>query len=278
MNGLTIEQINETKKMCQKMRINALKMAYSSGDRGAHISGSLSCIEIYAVLYKWILNYDIDNHLWEKRDRMVAGKEHARLAEFPAMAEIGFFPECELEKFESNDGLLTGHPKNLKIGLEYSSCSLGTALPFALGKALYAKQFEKEYKVFVLVGDAECAEGAIWEAIMVAAQYKLDNLTLIVDRNYLSVDGNTEELMAQRDMEEKFRAFGWASETVDGHDIVQLYNSLNRKCVDMPHVIIATTIKGKGVSFMENRKEWHQAILNEEDYKRSLDEVSVKLC
>ena len=257
MNGLTIEQINETKKMCQKMRINALKMAYSSGDRGAHISGSLSCIEIYAVLYKWILNYDIDNPLWEKRDRMVAGKEHARLAEFPAMAEIGFFPECELEKFESNDGLLTGHPKNLKIGLEYSSCSLGTALPFALGKALYAKQFEKEYKVFVLVGDAECAEGAIWEAIMVAAQYKLDNL---------------------RDMEEKFRAFGWASETVDGHDIVQLYNSLNRKCVDMPHVIIATTIKGKGVSFMENRKEWHQAILNEEDYKRSLDEVSVKLC
>lgn len=278
MNGLTIEQINETKKMCQKMRINALKMAYSSGDRGAHISGSLSCIEIYAVLYKWILNYDIDNPLWEKRDRMVAGKEHARLAEFPAMAEIGFFPECELEKFESNDGLLTGHPKNLKIGLEYSSCSLGTALPFALGKALYAKQFEKEYKVFVLVGDAECAEGAIWEAIMVAAQYKLDNLTLIVDRNYLSVDGNTEELMAQRDMEEKFRAFGWASETVDGHDIVQLYNSLNRTCVDMPHVIIATTIKGKGVSFMENRKEWHQAILNEEDYKRSLDEVSVKLC
>ena len=278
MNGLTIEQINETKKMCQKMRINALKMAYSSGDRGAHISGSLSCIEIYAVLYKWILNYDIDNPLWEKRDRMVAGKEHARLAEFPAMAEIGFFPECELEKFESNDGLLTGHPKNLKIGLEYSSCSLGTALPFALGKALYAKQFEKEYKVFVLVGDAECAEGAIWEAIMVAAQYKLDNLTLIVDRNYLSVDGNTEELMAQRDMEEKFRAFGWASETVDGHDIVQLYNSLNRKSVDMPHVIIATTIKGKGVSFMENRKEWHQAILNEEDYKRSLDEVSVKLC
>ena len=201
MNGLTIEQINETKKMCQKMRINALKMAYSSGDRGAHISGSLSCIEIYAVLYKWILNYDIDNPLWEKRDRMVAGKEHARLAEFPAMAEIGFFPECELEKFESNDGLLTGHPKNLKIGLEYSSCSLGTALPFALGKALYAKQFEKEYKVFVLVGDAECAEGAIWEAIMVAAQYKLDNLTLIVDRNYLSVDGNTEELMAQRDMD-----------------------------------------------------------------------------
>ena len=180
MNGLTIEQINETKKMCQKMRINALKMAYSSGDRGAHISGSLSCIEIYAVLYKWILNYDIDNPLWEKRDRMVAGKEHARLAEFPAMAE-------------SNDGLLTGHPKNLKIGFEYSSCSLGTALPFALGKALYAKQFEKEYKVFVLVGDAECAEGAIWEAIMVAAQYKLDNLTLIVDRNYLSVDGNTEE-------------------------------------------------------------------------------------
>lgn len=278
MNSLTIEQINDTRRMCQKMRIDALKMAYSSGNRGAHISGSLSCIEIYAVLYKWILNYDINNPLWENRDRMIAGKEHARLAEFPAMAEMGFFPEYELEKFESDDGLLTGHPKNLKIGLEYSSCSLGTALPFALGKAIYAKQFDKKYRIFVLVGDAECAEGAIWEAVMVAAQYKLDNLILIVDRNYLSVDGNTEELMAQRDMEEKFRAFGWASETIDGHNIGQLCHSLNEKYIDMPHAIIATTIKGKGVSFMENRKEWHQAILSEEDYQRSLNEVSIKLC
>ncbi len=255
------------------MRLAALDMALSSGLRGAHVSGSLSCIEIYAVLYGLVLKYDLRDTLWDGRDRMIAGKEHARLAEFPAMAEVGFFNKDELWSFEANNGMLTGHPRNLQFGLEYSSCSLGMALPFAVGKAIYAKLNRKKYKVFVILGDAECGEGSIWEAIMVAAQYKLDNLTLIIDRNYLSVDGNTEELMAQRDMESKLKTFGWLADTVDGHNVEELFAHLDKRHPGMPYCLVAKTIKGKGISFMENRKEWHQAVLNLEQYKLACEEI-----
>lgn len=255
MNEFSKEKLEKTHKMCRRMRLAALDMALSAGSRGAHISGSLSCIEIYAVLYGLILQYDLKNPQWNGRDRMIAGKEHARLAEFPAMAEAGFFDKNELVEFEVNDGMLTGHPRNLHIGLEYSSCSLGMALPFAVGKAIYGKQKGDKYKVFVILGDAECGEGSIWEAVMVAAQYKLDNLVLIIDRNYLSVDGNTEDLMAQRDMESKLKAFGWLADTVDGHNIEELFTHLSLEHFDKPYALIAETVKGKGVSFMENGKE-----------------------
>ncbi|MDL2305369.1 transketolase [Bacteroides sp. OttesenSCG-928-D19] len=273
MNDLSEEKLNEVHEMCRRMRIDALDMALTSGLRGAHLSGSLSCIEIYAVLYKLILKYKLDDRLWDGRDRMIVGKEHARLAEFPAMAEMGFFPKEELCHFEADNRMLVGHPRNLNIGLEYSSCSLGMALSFAVGKAIYAKSSGKEYRVFVILGDAECGEGSIWEAIMSAAQYKLDNLTLIIDRNYLSVDGNTEELMAQRNMEDKLISFGWAADTIDGHNVNDLYSHLNKTHTGMPYAIIAETIKGKGVSFMENKKEWHQAVLTLEQHKLASEEI-----
>lgn len=265
--------IDKLKLMSKRMRLSALDMAQSSGERGAHIGGSLSCIEIYAVLYGAILKYDLNNPLWDGRDRMIAGKEHARLAEFSAMAECGFFQKTELLKFEQNASILAGHPKNLSIGLEYSSCSMGTALSFAVGKAIYAKQNNKDYKIYVILGDGECDEGSVWEAAMSAAQFKLDNLVLVVDRNYLSVDGNTEELMAQRDMEFKFKSFGWNSKTIDGHSIKELLETFKDIPKDKPFAIIAKTIKGKGVSFIENKREWHQAVLNEENYKLAYFEV-----
>lgn len=271
---LTKQQLISTEQMCRRMRMAALEMALSSGARGAHVSGSLSCIEIYAVLYKFILQYDLENGNWDMRDRFIAGKEHARLAEYSAMAECGFFSKDELLKFEADDGLLSGHPKNLNIGLEYSSCSLGMALPYAVGKAIQAKLSGKNFRIFVLVGDAECDEGSVWEAIMCASQYKLDNLTLIVDRNYLSVDGNTEELMAQRDMSLKFKSFGWNSCDIDGHSISELYSALSSKSVEVPNAIIAHTIKGKGVSFIENKKEWHQAVLSKKDYDAAIHEIN----
>lgn len=273
MNNLSQEKLKDIREMCKRMRLQALDMALSSGARGAHLSGSFSCTEIYAVLYGLVLKYDLNNPGWDERDRMIAGKEHARLAEFPAMAESGFFPVEELPHFEGDDSLLAGHPRNLNIGLEYSSCSLGMALSFAVGKAIYAKSSDKDYRIFVILGDAECHEGSIWEAIMSAAQYKLDNLVLIIDRNYLSVDGNTEELMAQRNMEEKLKSFGWFAETIDGHDVESLFAHLNKKHPDMPYAIIAETVKGKGVSFMENKKEWHQAVLNSEQYKLAYEEI-----
>lgn len=267
---LNEEQI---KAMCKRMRLHAMDMALAAGSRGAHISGSLSCIEIYAVLYGAILNYDLDNPLWNDRDRFIAGKEHARLAEFPAKAEMGFYPIDVLNSFEENDGLLVGHQLKRELGNEYGSMSLGMEMSFVVGKAIIAKQTQQKYHVYCLLGDAECEEGSVWESFISAAHYKLDNLTVIIDRNYMSVDGNTEVLMAQLDMQKKMEAFGWESVTIDGHDIHQLIKALSHKPEDKPYAIIAKTLKGKGVSFIENNKSWHQSVLSESQYHQAVTEI-----
>lgn len=266
--------VEEIKAMCRRMRLHAMDMALAAGNRGAHVSGSLSCIEIYAVLYGAILNYDIDNPLWNDRDRFIAGKEHARLAEYPARAEMGFYSADVLNSYEQNDGLLVGHQLKKELGVEYGSMSLGMEMSFAVGKAIIAKQTEQKYHIYCLLGDAECEEGPVWEAFIAAAHYKLDNLTVIIDRNRMSVDGNTEELMAQRDMQKKMEAFGFESVTVDGHDILQLLEALKHKPEGKPYAIIAETTKGKGVSFIENNKSWHQAIMGEKLYQQALEELS----
>ncbi len=264
----------EIKAMCKRMRLHAMDMALAAGNRGAHVSGSLSCMEIYAVLYGAVLNYDLDNPLWNDRDRFIAGKEHARLAEYPARAEMGFYPVDVLNSYEQNDGLLVGHQLKKELGVEYGSMSLGMEMSFAVGKALIAKQTEQKYHIYCLLGDAECEEGPVWEAFIAAAHYKLDNLTVIIDRNRMSVDGNTEELMAQRDMQKKMEAFGFESVNVDGHDIHQLLDALKHKPEGMPYAIIAETTKGKGVSFIENNKSWHQAIMGEKLYHQAVEELS----
>ena len=263
----------EIKALCKRMRLHAMDMAVAAGNRGAHVSGSLSCMEIYAVLYGAILNYDIDDPLWNDRDRFIAGKEHARLAEYPVRAEMGFYSPDVLNSYEENDGLLVGHQLKKELGVEYASMSLGMEMPFVVGKALIAKQTEQKYHVYCLLGDAECEEGPVWEAFIAAAHYKLDNLTVIIDRNCMSVDGNTEELMAQLDMQKKMEAFGWESTTVDGHNIHQLIEALNHKAEGKPYAIIAKTTKGKGVSFIENNKAWHQAVMTEQLYQQSVEEI-----
>ena len=263
----------EIKALCKRMRLHAMDMALAAGSRGAHVSGSLSCIEIYAVLYGTILNYDLDNPLWNDRDRFIAGKEHARLAEFPARAEMGFYPVDVLNSFEENDGFLVGHQLKREIGNEYGSMSLGMEMSFVVGKAIIAKQTQQKYHVYCLLGDAECEEGSVWESFISAAHYKLDNLTVIIDRNYMSVDGNTEKLMAQLDMQKKMEAFGWESVTIDGHDIHQLIEAMSHKPQGKPYAIIAKTVKGKGVSFIENNKSWHQSVLNENQYHQAVEEI-----
>lgn len=250
-----------------------MDMALAAGKRGAHVSGSLSCVEIYSALYGAVMNYDVNDPLWDDRDRFVAGKEHARLAEYPAMAECGLFPREILNTYEENDGLLVGHQRNLDLGFEYCSMSLGMELSYAVGKSIMAKQLNKKYRIFTLLGDAECEEGSIWEAVTTAAHYRLDNMTVIVDRNYMSVDGNTEELMAQLDMQKKFESFGWESVTVDGHDIRQLVSALQHKPDNAPYAVIACTVKGKGVSFVENNKAWHQKSITKDEYDRAMDEI-----
>lgn len=263
----------EIRALCKRMRLHAMDMALAAGNRGAHISGSLSCIEIYAVLYGVVLNYNVKDPLWNDRDRFIAGKEHARLAEYPVRAEMGFYSPDVLNSYEENDGLLVGHQLKKELGVEYASMSLGMEMPFVVGKALIAKQTGQKYHVYCLLGDAECEEGPVWEAFIAAAHYKLDNLTVIIDRNCMSVDGNTEELMAQLDMQQKMESFGWESTTVDGHNIHQLMKSLNHKPEGKPYAIIARTVKGKGVSFIENNKAWHQAVMTEQLYQQAVEEI-----
>ncbi len=265
--------IEELRVLCKRMRLHAMNMALAAGKRGAHVSGSLSCIEIYAVLYGVIMSYDVNDPLWEDRDRFIAGKEHARLAEYPVMAEMGFFPINKLNSYEENDGLIVGHQRNLELGFEYASMSLGMELSYAVGKAIMAKRCGKNYRIYSLLGDAECEEGAIWEAIITAAHYQLDNMTVIIDRNYMSVDGHTEELMSLYDMQKKFESFGWESVTVDGHDLKTLIEALSYKPKDKPYAVIAQTIKGKGVSFVENNRSWHQAVLSKEQYDQAISEI-----
>ncbi|MDB8998149.1 transketolase [Parabacteroides distasonis] len=263
----------EIKDLCKRVRLHSMDMALAAGKRGAHISSSLSCTEIYAVLYSRILNYDLDNPLWNDRDRFIAGKEHARLAEFSTRAEMGFYSVEVLNSYEENDGLLVGHQLKKELGVEYSSMSLGMEMPFVVGKALIAKQTNQKYRIYCLLGDAECEEGSIWEAFISAAHYKLDNLTVIIDRNFMSVDGNTEDLMAQLDMQKKMEAFGWESVTIDGHDIHQLIEALSHTPNDKPYAIIAKTTKGKGVSFIENNKSWHQIVLSDKLYRQAVEEL-----
>lgn len=186
---------------------------------------------------------------------------------------MGFYSVEVLNSYEENDGLLVGHQLKKELGVEYSSMSLGMEMPFVVGKALIAKQTNQKYRIYCLLGDAECEEGSIWEAFISAAHYKLDNLTVIIDRNFMSVDGNTEDLMAQLDMQKKMEAFGWESVTIDGHDIHQLIEALSHTPNDKPYAIIAKTTKGKGVSFIENNKSWHQIVLSDKLYRQAVEEL-----
>lgn len=260
--------------MANRIRRAAVEMAHDAGGHGAHLGGSLSCCEIYAVLYGQVLNIRPREPLWPGRDRMIVGKEHARLAEYPAMAEVGLIRREDLASYIQDDGLLAGHPYRPEIGLEYSSCSLGMALPVAVGLALNAKRRGEGYKVYTIMGDGEMDEGLIWEGLMSAAQFRLGNLTAVVDRNGLSCDGDTEQIMALGDLQAKFTAFGWDCVSVDGHDVAQLLQAFETpRQADRPFAVIANTVKGKGLSFVENNSLWHQNVLTDELYHKALEEL-----
>lgn len=271
------DRVVRLRQMADRIRRTAVEMAHDSGSHGSHLGGSLSCVEIYAVLYGAVLNLRPGEPLWPERDRMVVGKEHARLAEFPALAEAGLIRHEDLMSYIADDGLLAGHPYNPSIGLEYCCCSLGMALPVAVGMALDAKRCGRGNRVFTIMGDGEMDEGLIWEAILAAAQFKLGNLIAVVDRNGLSSDGDTERIMALGDLEAKFRAFGWDCVTVaDGHNVGQLLVAFEaHRCDDRPYAIIARTVKGKGLSFAENSPLWHQNVLTDELYAQALRELQV---
>lgn len=263
----------DLKELAKSLRLSALQMAYNAGKNGSHIGAGLSTIEIFAVLYGRVLRFDINNRYDENRDRLVVSKGHCVLAYYSALHWAGFITDDDIKSFETNGSHFHGHAmRNLCKGIEFSGGSLSMGMSFAGGVALACKKKGLKSRVYTLVGDGECDEGLIWESAMSAANYSLNNFYVIVDRNKLQYDGPTTEIMNQIDLGEKFQSFGFEVRTVDGHNPDELAEALDKPS-DRPVCVIADTIKGKGVSFMEGQKEWHHHTLNAEQYVEAVKEV-----
>ncbi len=247
-----------------------------SNAEGGHIGGALSIADIVAVLYFHILKIDPENPEWEDRDRVVLSKGHASAAWYAALAERGYFPKEELLTFDHINSRLQGHPDmNKTPGVDMSSGSLGQGISVALGTALAARYLKKTYRTFVILGDGETQEGQVWEAAMVAANYSTDNLIAILDYNKLQLYGETNTIMDVEPVIEKWRVFGWNTIEINGHRINEIVQALEEavKFEGKPTIVVAHTIKGKGVSFMENKVEWHSLAPTKEQAKQALKEL-----
>lgn len=264
----------EIDAMAKRMRLKALDMAFHSGKKGAHLGPAFSCMEIMAALYGNIMNIDSNNPGDVNRDRFISSKAHCVLAQYTALNEMGFISDEELDTFQRNGTKFGGHPMiDLEHGMEYTGGSLGMALSVGVGMALDAKLKGRQNKVYILLGDGELDEGSNWEAVMSAAQFKLDNLIMIVDKNGLQYDGPTSEIMNIDNLQKKFEAFHCKASVVNGHDVAQLMEAFEDYAEGCPHVVIAETVKGKGVSFMENVREWHHSSLSPKQYEQAVEEV-----
>lgn len=257
----------------RNIRKTALKMAFESGKTGSHIGGSFSCLEIITVLYGKVLRYHLEDRKWDERDRFLASKAHCILTHYAALAEFGFIKKHALMSFTEDNGLLAGHPTDLDIGMEFSGGSLGMGLSLGVGMALIAKERQKKHKIYVLLGDGECNEGAVWEAFMSAAMFHLDNLIAVIDYNNMQFDGTNEEVMNLHPLDQKLEAFGWKTVSCNGHDMKELLGAFTTEHKDLPLAIIAHTVKAKGIKKFENKPESHHAVLTEMDYREALAEM-----
>lgn len=249
--------LNNEKLMAAKIRFHAVDAIHTAAS--GHPGGSLSCADILAVLYSGVMNIDSENPHWEDRDRFVLSKGHCAPALYAALALRGFFPVETLQELRSIKSHLSGHPDMQNVpGVDMSTGSLGQGLSAAVGMALTAKITGKSYNTYVICGDGELNEGQIWEAAMAAAKWKLNNLCVFVDINGLQIDGTTDEVMPTAPVDKKFEAFNWNVITIDGHDLEKVHEAIEFfKNSDKPTAVIASTVKGKGVSFMENQVGWH---------------------
>lgn len=263
----------EVCSFAKQLRLSALEMAYKCGKNGSHLGGGLSAIEIMASLYGRVLKFDTNNPNDENRDRLVVSKGHCVLAYYSALRYVGFLSQEELDSFEVDGACLHGHAfRNVEKGIEFSGGSLSMGMSFAVGQALACKKKGLNNRVYTIVGDGECDEGLIWEAAMAASNFHLDNLTIIVDCNQMQYDGLTKDVMDNSSLAEKFAAFGFDTVEVDGHNCEELINNL-LVTSNRPRCVVAHTIKGKGVSFMEGNREWHHHTLSDQEYALARKEV-----
>ena len=257
--------IEDLKMKAKEIRKDIIEEVYNA--KSGHPGGSLSIADIMAVLYFKELRIDEKNPRWEERDRLVLSKGHCSPALYAALAERGFFDKEDLKSFRKIESNLQGHPDVNKVpGVDMTSGSLGQGLSIANGMAIAGKMDNKDYRVYTILGDGEIEEGQIWEAAMTANKYKLDNLCVIVDNNNLQIDGTIEEVMSSYPIDEKFKSFN-IEEILNGFEIA-------KQTKNKPTCIIAKTIKGKGVSFMENKAEWHGKAPSEEEYIQAMKDLN----
>jgi transketolase len=264
----------DLKKISKNIRISIIKSV--SAAKSGHPGGSLSIADILTVLYFEKMNIDPKNPKDPKRDRLVLSKGHSAPALYAALAERGYFPKEELLSLRKYGSKLQGHPDMKKVeGVDMSTGSLGQGLSAANGMAIAAKLDSADYRVYAVLGDGEVQEGQIWEAAMSAAHYKLDNLTAFLDLNGLQIDGSNEEVMNIGPVDEKFKAFGWNVLTINGHCFEEISKAIDEAAAvkGKPTMIVCKTVKGKGVSFMENNVAWHGSPPNEEETKKALAEL-----
>jgi transketolase len=267
------QRADHVRDMARWVRQRALRMAFEA--KQGHPGGDLSVTDILATLYFDAMRYDPANPRWAGRDRFILSKGHATGALYSTLAKAGFFPEEELTTYMQPLSRLNGHPNRVKIpGVETNTGPLGHGMPVAVGIAIAGHIDQADYRVFVVTGDGELQEGSNWEAAMTAGHRKLSNLTLIVDRNRLQQGASTEETVTLEPLADKWRAFGWDVAEVDGHDINALLPLLDGSLArSKPLCIIAHTVKGKGVSFMENKAAWHHGIPNAEQFAQAMQEL-----
>ena len=272
------EKIRQLAITATKVRKNVVESVFQA--QSGHPGGSLSSADIMTVLYFDTMRIDPVNPKWESRDRFVLSKGHCAPALYSVLAEKGFFPKEELKKLRQIDSFLQGHPDMKGVpGVDMSTGSLGQGISAACGMALAGKGDKKDYRVYAILGDGEIQEGQVWEAAMAAAHYKLDNLTVFLDYNHLQIDGDIREVMSPDPVDEKFKAFGWNVVVIDGHDYEQILNAIEqaKNTKGRPTMIIANTVKGKGVSFMENNAGWHGSAPNQEQRNMAMEELNKTL-
>lgn len=274
MVDYTDEDILMLQKKANAIRKHVLVMTHAAGS--GHPGGSLSYADILATLYFRVMRHRPEAPHWDERDRLVLSKGHAAPAYYAALAESGYFPVEDLITLRKLGSKLQGHPSRSKTpGVEMSTGSLGQGLSVANGMALAAKLDGKGHRIYCLCGDGEMESGQIWEAAMLASHYRLDNVTAFVDKNSLQIDGPTEKIMSSEPLVEKWRAFGWNAIEINGHDIKEIITACERakQVRGKPTMIIATTIKGKGVSFMEGSLKFHGKSPSDEELKKGLEEL-----
>ncbi len=272
---LTTSEIKELETLALENRQNVISMVY--GAKSGHIGGSLSACEIMTVLFHKCMKHAIGGKLssvYGERDRFVLSKGHVSPVYYSVLSQLGFIEKSELETFRKLGSRLQGHPSLMCPGIEVATGSLGQGLSMACGIAMALKLDKNPANVFVLLGDGELQEGNVWEAFMNAPSKNLDNIIAIIDRNRLQIDGSTEDIKPLDSLNDKLKAFNWNVIEIDGHNVLNIYDSIEKaKKANLPTAIIANTIKGKGVSFMENNPGWHGKAPSKEDFEKAMSEL-----